>query len=91
VFVFLQLFVWGIAMELDPAGFDDCDSTYPPGPRGVQAAFAGVAVVLSLGVAVWRLRGWQLVFALLATGLVSLGWLTLLGAFGEQTCLPFFD
>lgn len=84
VFLVTEIVVFYLVLSLDPAGLDMCDPTIPPGPRDVQAAIAGGAAVVMFALAVWRLRRWHLVAALVAVALSSLVWLALLGA--EPNC-----
>lgn len=84
VFLVTQFVAFFVVLALDPAGFDPCDPTTSAGPRPVQAVIAGVVVVGALALAVWRLRRWHLVAALVAVAFASLAWVWLLG--GEPSC-----
>ncbi len=78
---FVALFAVG---TLEPAGFDRCEAMPSSTTQTVQAAIAGVAVVVAVALALWRLRGWLLVAALVPTAFASFVWLILLG--GSQSC-----
>jgi membrane-bound metal-dependent hydrolase YbcI (DUF457 family) len=79
VFAASQLAIFTVVSQLDPAGFDECDLTYAPGPRGLQKSIVAAGVVLSVALALWRVRGWRLLAAFALIALATCPWLILLG------------
>jgi hypothetical protein len=75
VIQYTALFVVG---SLEPAGFDRCEGMPSPDAQSVQTAVASVAVAGSAALALWRLRRWHLVAALVAVVCSSLVWVWLL-------------
>lgn len=77
VFLVLQLAALVAVLAIDPSGFDPCGPE-APGPTGVQATIAGVALLASVVHAAWRLRGRLLLSALLCVAFAVLVWFWLL-------------
>ncbi len=85
-FLSTQLVALLIVGALEPAGFDRCERMPSSGAQAAQAAVALSAVVVSAGLALWRLRGRRLVLALVPTVLVGLCWYWLLT--DSPNCFP---
>jgi hypothetical protein len=83
-FVVIQYAALAVAFVFDPAGFDRCEAVPSDGAKLAQVLVAGVAVAGSVALAIWRLRAWHLVAALLAVVVAALAWVLLLG--GSQSC-----
>jgi hypothetical protein len=83
-FLALQLTALLVVLALDPGGLDPCDPA-GKGPRGLQAAIAGVAILGSAAHAGWRVRGRALVAAAATVGLATICWFGLLNDAGT-TC-----
>jgi hypothetical protein len=67
-----------VVFLLEPAGFDRCEASPSATAQAVQRSVAGVAVIGSAALALWRVRGWRLLAVLAPTGLAALVWALLL-------------
>ncbi len=86
LFFGIQYLALVVVGRLEPAGFDRCEAMPSPGAQAVQVAAAGIAVVVTTGLALWRLRNLQLLPALVAILGSMVVWLWLLQ--DPQNCHP---
>lgn len=83
-FIVVNWVAFGLAMGVHGAGFDDCEAMPTSSDRRTMTLIAAAAVLVPVGLALWKLRRWPLMAALGGVAFSAFAWFVLLS--DSQSC-----